>query len=293
MFRNVRFFRLESAWPDSEEQLNQALSTVAFRPCGSLTEKSSGWEAPVETPDGLLCRRVGGADLIQLRTQTRLLPAAVIREAVDARLQAYRDRTGELPGVRERRRMRLETRDELMPRALLRSHRMRAFFMAEERVLALDASSPARVEAFLEVLRSSLQVLNTQPLEFRRPTGDLLLRIFNGDGPPGIVIGRECRMQDPGQDRASLRIADMDLGETSIRRHVRDGMRLTHLAIEFDHVMSCVLDEHGGVGKLRLAGDEDDPAYDGDDPLARFDAQFVLLTGTLRAFLAVVAKAQG
>ena len=95
-------------------------------------------------------------------------------------------------------------------------------------------------------------------------------------------------MQDPADSKASVRFADMDLTDANIRRHVRDGMKLTHLGMGFNGLMSFVLDEHGGLGKLRLAeADAPDSGAD-EDPLARFDAEFVLLTGTLREYLRVL-----
>ena len=119
---------------------------------------------------------------------------------------------------------------------------------------------------------------------------ELLKRIFLGDPPRGIKLGRECRMQDPSDSRATVRFADMDLTDVNIRKHVRDGMRLTHLGIEFNNTMSCVIDEKGGLGKLRLLGADAAETGDDEDPLSRFDAEFVLLTGTLRQLNAILAE---
>jgi len=49
------------------------------------------------------------------------------------------------------------------------------------------------------------------------------------------------RMQDPAESRSILRWTDFDLSDQTIRNHVANGMHLTHLAIEYDNVMSCVL----------------------------------------------------
>lgn len=293
MFRNARFFNLSGGWPDSEAKLDEALATVSFTPCGPLTEKSYGWEAPVETPDGRLCRSVGGADIVQLRTQSRLLPTAAINEAVEQRVEEFRERMGEPPGPRERRRLKLETRDNLMPKALLRSERTRGFLLRSESVLVIDAASPTKTERFVEFLRASLGKLDVSTLEYRRPVGDLINRIFLGDALPGIALGRECRMQDPAEAKATVRFADMDLTDANVRKHVRDGMRLTHLGIEFNNIMSCVIDENGGLGKIRLVGVDASEASDEEDPLTRFDAQLVLLSGTLRELLATLGKALG
>ncbi len=76
MFRNLRFYRITSSWPESEEALSEILSENAFSPCGSFSERSAGWEALGNNEDDPLCRRLNGADLIQLRTQSRILPVA-------------------------------------------------------------------------------------------------------------------------------------------------------------------------------------------------------------------------
>ncbi len=228
---------------------------------------------------------------MQLRTQSRILPASAVNEALELRLEEYRERMGERAGRREKRRLKAETRDKLLPQALLRSERIRACFLQQENILVTEAGSPVKLDRFLEMLRLALGRLDVDELEYERPFGELLQRVFLGDAPAGIGLGRECRMQDPADSKAIVRWTDMDLTASTIRRHVRDGMKLTHLGIEFDGVMSAVLDEKGGLSKIRLLGADAKEAADEEDPLTRFDAEFVLLTGTLRRLLAVVGKA--
>jgi recombination associated protein RdgC len=293
MFRNVFFMRVAGSWPESEDELDEALSAARFTPCGPLSEKSSGWEPPVDDAHGRLCRRVGGADLLQLRTQSRLLPAAAVNEAVEARLEEYRQRMGDLPGRREARRLKLDTRDKLLPKALLRSERTRGLYLGAERVLAIDAGSSSRVERFVDTLQLALGGLALTELSFRQPVEGLLRRMFLGETPPGLDVGRECRMQDSADPGASIRFVDMDLADATIRRHVRDGMALTHLGIEFEGHMSCVLDDKGRIGKLKIAGMDAEDAGAAEDPLARFDAELVLLAETLRRFLGALTKLLG
>ena len=293
MFRNALFVRLSGAWPADEAALSEALAKAGFTPCGPLTEKSSGWEAPVETEAGTLGRSIAGADLVQLRTQSRILPAAAINEALELRLDEFRERMGEPPGRREKRRLKAETRDQLLPKALLKSERTKAFFLRSENVLAIDAASPSRTEHFLEMLRLAIGRFDAGPLEYARPVDKLLNAIFLGDPPPGVRLGRECRMQDPADSRASVRFVDMDLTDANVRKHVRDGMKLTHLGIDFNNVMSCVVDEHGRLGKLKLLASETREADETEDALSRFDSELVLLTGTIRELLGVFGNALG
>ena len=78
----------------------------------------------------------------------------------------------------------------------------------------------------------------------------------------------------------------------AIRNHVANGMRLTHLAVVFEQVMSFVLDENGVISKLRFLG-MDDAADDHDDSLTRLDAEFALISGTLRQVLSDLRQELG
>jgi recombination associated protein RdgC len=293
MFRSVRLFRLNSPWPESEEALSQQLSAAAFRLCGPFTERSSGWEPPGGDLGGRLCRRVEGADLLRLRSQTRLLPNAAIEDALEMRLEEYRERTQEEPGRREKRRLKELTRDELLPKALPKSQRTCGFVIASERIVAVDTLSDARAEHFIEHLRASLVNLDVVPLAFNRPVDDLLSRIFLGNAPRNFVLGRECRMCDPADAKASIRCADLDLADPAVRRHVSEGMQLTHLGIEFGNVLSCTIDRNGGIGKLKLVGTDVADALPDEDPLARLDAEFALVTGTLRQLITAIETTLG
>lgn len=292
MFRNVQFFRLNGDWPDSEQAVSEKLDGSAFRPCGPLTERSSGW-VPIDSGNGeTLARRVNGADLIKLRSQSRVLPASVINEELETRLDDYRARMNENPSASEKRRLKAETRDELLPKAMLKSDRILGYIDVKEKMLGINAAQNAAAERFLLHLRAPFDQVSIIPLQFNQPVAALLNNIFFGNAPRQFTLGRECRMQDAADVRSIVRWSDFDLDDKSIQKHVTDGMRLTHLGIVYDNVLSCVLDEDGVIRKLRFLGADDEGDDDGD-PLTRMDAEFVLMTGTLRHMLADMKKLLG
>ena len=96
-------------------------------------------------------------------------------------------------------------------------------------------------------------------------------------------------MQDPADVGSVVRWTDFDLADPTIRNHVANGMRLTHLAVEYEGVMGFVLDENGTISKLRVLGMDDDRDA-ANEPLARLDAEFVVITGTLRKLVADLKK---
>jgi recombination associated protein RdgC len=292
MFRNLRLYRVEGTWPDDEEGLSEALGKAGFEPCGPFTERSSGF-APVAPEQGdSLARRVNGADLFRLRSQSRVLPHAAVNEELEARAEEFQERTGEAPRAREKRRLKAEVRDELLPKAMLRSDRVWGFFDLGGKVLAIDTAQEAAAERLLRRLQAAIEHLQFKPLQFKRPFADLLNSIFLGGAPGQFAAGRECRMQDAVDKAAVVRWTNFDLGDRSIRDHVASGMRLTHLGIVFDNMVSFVLDENGIFTKVKFIGMDDDSEHD-NDTLSRMDAEFVLLTGTLRRLLDDMANMLG
>jgi recombination associated protein RdgC len=105
-----------------------------------------------------------------------------------------------------------------------------------------------------------------------------------------ITLRRECRMQSQLDSKAIATWPDMDLDDDSIRHHLTVGMQLTHLGMSYDNICSLVLSTDAIISKFKFfEGDEVDTTDD-EDPLARQDANFVLLTGTLKRLLADLAK---
>jgi recombination associated protein RdgC len=292
MFRNARFYSLDSDWPEGEEALSQTLQSAAFTPCGPLTERSSGWVPVDPESSDLLARRLNGADLLRLRSQSRILPHAAINEELEARIEEYRERMQEAPSPREKRRMKAETRDELLPKAMLKSDKIWGYVDLKEKIIGINTAQESVAERFLRRLRAPFGELNIRPLQYNQPVNDLLTKIFLGSAPNQFVLGRECRMQDAADSGSIVRWTDFDLTDKTIRNHVANGMRLTHLAIEYDNVLGCVLDENGVITKLRFLGMDDD-SHEDNDPLARMDAEFVLVTGTLRQLLGDLRKLLG
>ncbi len=292
MFRNLRFYRVTSPWPESEEQLSELLSKNAFSPCGSFAERSAGWESPVNDENGPLCRRLNGADLFQLRTQSRVLPVAAINEALEERLVEFRTRMDMEPTRGEVRRLKEETRDKLLPTSLVKSERNRACFIQSESLLVIDVGTVTKAEWLIDQLRASFDEFYCTPLTFKNSPGDLLTGIFMGDSPLGFSLGRECRMQDVMDSKSIATWRDFELSDHSIRQHVVEGMRLTHLGVGFDEVMTCVIDQDAVISKVKFIEGEVVEQW-GEDPKAKLDADFVLLTGAVRRLVEDLKKLLG
>ena len=292
MFRNLRLYRLHNDWPESEDELSNQLKNVPFKPCGSFTERSSGWEAPsAEIPDSL-ARRVGGADLIRLRSQTRLLPPAVINEVLEDRLNEFKSRTQRTPSRKEKRDLKDEVISELMPKALLKSDRIWGMYLIAEKLIIVDTASEVQAERFLDQLRAAFGSLQITPLAFQDSLSKLMTSVFQGGGPPAFEASRECRMQDPSHGSAWVNWMDVDLSDPSVQKHVTEGFVVDRLGLGFESIVSFVISQDAVIRKFKFQELDGVDAEIGTDesPLAKLDAEFVLFSGMLQRLMLALKK---
>jgi len=86
---------------------------------------------------------------------------------------------------------------------------------------------------------------------------------------------------------------DFELSDHSIRQHVVEGMRITHLGVGFDEVMTCVIDQDAVISKLKFIEGEAVDQWGTESPKAKLDADFVLLTGAVRRLVEDLKKLLG
>ena len=293
MLKNFRAYRVHGEWPADEASLGIKLATVAFKPCGSFNEKSFGFEPPVETEQGSLARTLAGADLMQLRAQSRVLPAAAVKEALAERVDDFARRTLRQPGRKEKRDLKEEVYGELLPKALLKSDRIRGFYLQRLKVLIIASASPTVAETFLEKLREALGSLQVTPLAFKRPITGLMNEVFQGSRSDAFSLGRECRMKDLSEPKSSVNWLDMDLSDASVRKHVTQGLSIDRLGMSFDSVLRFVIDNDCAFRKVRFEGLESLDELDDEDPLARHDAEFAIEAGVTQRLLEALKKNLG
>ena len=285
-FRNVRMYRIHSQWPGSEEALSEVLENAAFKPCGAFSERSGGFEPPVTGAGDLLARRVSGADLLQLRIQTRVLPPAAVQEALAVRIESFKQRTHTEPNRAEKRDLKDEVYSELLPQALLKSDRVQAIMLPQGRC----ADSWQRVRKCGRLFSGCFEArhgyVSVRPVAFKTPPQELIKRLFMGSTSEHFRMGRECRMRDPSDARSSVNWLDFDLADGAIRRHVTDGLKVDRLGLIFDQVCALVLDEELVLRKVRLLGQDDMDEVPDEDPLAKHDAEFVIMAGAFKSLVA-------
>lgn len=291
-FKNLQAYRLLAGWPGmTAEKLSESLSRRQFHPCGSRDFETRGWAAPFIGAN--LAHDVGGHWLVCLETETKLLPASVIRQTADERAEEIAEQQGYKLGRKQMKELREQITQELLPRAFVRRRRTYAWIDPAAGWLVVDASSPARAEDVLEALRDSLDSFPLALLRTERsPCSAMADWLAADEAPAGFTIDLECHLRDVRSDaEVSYRRA---LAIDHIQEQVAAGKLPTRLAMTFDDRISFVLTEKlemKRVDFLDVVRDQLDGQ--GEDYEAVFNAEFALMTGELGRLLPAVVEALG
>lgn len=288
MFKNARLYRLEEPSAIDVDGLERQLPERRFHPCGPLQTASLGWHPPLGEQARALTHAGNGCIALCARRQERLLPAAVVGEALDERVADLEEREARSVGRRERRQLREEVLLDMLPRAFTRSRQIYAYLDLVAGWMVVDAASEKGAEELVELLRETLGSLRVRPPRPGNAPVALMTRwVATGEIPDGLELGDACELRDPRDERALVRCSGQDLGGEEIATHLRAGKEVVKLAVHWQEQMEFLLQEDLALRRLRFADALLDEALEPDieDEAARFDAEFALMVLQLRELI--------
>ena len=289
-FRNLTLFRFSPAVAEDLSRLDEALAEHRLRPCGPLEMSTRGFVSPLGGRDeeAPLTHSVSACTLVTVGGEDKLLPAAVVNDELSRKVQKIAEEEGRKIGGRERKRLKEDLLNELLPRAFVRSSRMSAYVDKKNGWLVLDTSSRKSAENALTQLREALGSFPAVPLAPEEGPRVLMTDwLAGGELPGGLALGDECELRDPATATGAIaRCRRQDLESEEVKEHLRNGKQVFQLGLTFDERISFVLGEDLVVRKLRfLDAVLDELADSPQDSTAELDARFALLTLELERLL--------
>lgn len=281
-FRNLTLFRFSSAVASDLDQLEEALDEHRLHPCGPLEMTTRGAVSPLGGEDEPLTHTRGNCTLLCVGSEDKLLPAAVVNQELSRKVRHIAEEEGRPVGGRERKRIKAQVLDELLPRAFSRPSRLNAYADRKGGWLVLDTSSRKAAENALSSVRDALGSFPAVPLAPEKAPRQLMTEwLTTGDLPAGLALTDECELRDPtGNSGAVMRCRHQELESDEIREHLRNGKQVYQLGLSFDDRIGFVLGEDLVIRKLRFYDvvTEELDATQPDSAAAELDARFALMT---------------
>lgn len=288
-FKNLVVFQFEESPEFGQNALEQGLERQRFKPCGPQELETLGWTTPMGELSSQLFHIGAGAILLTAKREERILPASVVREAVNQKVLEIEKKQDRKIGRKQKLDIRDQLTFEMMPRAFTRGTLVQGLLMPEQKLLVVDSASRNRAEQWTSLLRQSLGSLPLKPLTLIRSASGQFTNWLanNAKLPAGVTLGDECVLQSPDDQGGVIRCRRQDLSGTEIREHLKAGKVATQLGLEWKQSISFVINQDVDIKKLRFSDTlvEQAEADGVEDPAAEFDARFALMSLELSRFL--------
>ena len=294
-FRNLQLYRLGQHLDLTPEALDERLQSVAFRGCGRLELTAIGWVPPLGREGQQLVHAAGGYVMICSRKADKIIPAGVVKQLLDDKVADVEAAESREVYRKERQRMKDDIIHGLMPHALTRHADQYAYIDTRNDLVVVDSPTPARAEALITLLRTTLGSLKATPVKVKQSISHTLTRWLGGERlAPGFALGEECELKHPDPDGGVITCRHQDLGAGEIRNHIKNGKQAVRLALHWKDRLTFLLQEDLSIKRLRFEEVvTQDGEADADDAATRFDLDFSLMTLELNEFTPQLLRALG
>ena len=285
-FRQLQLYQLTDDFTLTAEQLDELLQSHQFKPCAGLDTHRSGWSTPLGQHSELLVHTAQGRHMLCLRREDRILPAAVIREAVDEKVAQIEANEARPVGRKEKSRLKDEVTVDLLPRAFAKSSYLYGYIDPRTKFIVINAGSANKAEQFLSKLREAIGSLKVIPLAVNQAPADVFTQWCQTHATGQFNLGDEIELKEMLENGAVVKAKKVTIQDEEIQSHLNTGMRVTKLGIEWNDRITAMLADDLSIKRLRFTDlvMEESADIESDDYAARFDADFVLMANELKPF---------
>ncbi len=297
MFKNLIVYRIGPGWAANSAELEAGLEKMVFVECGATQAVSAGWAPPRGVAHAPLLESVGGQWLMKLVVEQRVVPSAVVKRRVDERAAQIEQATGRKPGKKQQKELKEEVLLDLLPQAFTKQAAIRVWLNPKDRLLLIDASSPAKADDVVTHLVKAAEGLALTPLHTAQsPAAAMSEWLTTGEPPAGFSVDRECELKSPDETKSAVRYARHALDIDEVRQHIAGGKVPTQLALTWQGRVSLLLTESMQVKKIAfLEGVFEGSASNAGKPKAdeAFEADAAIATGELGKLIPDLIDALG
>lgn len=287
-FKNIFIFAFTRPFNWTQEQLEKHLSECLFTPCGSTELGHFGFVNPLGKHGNNIIHQANGNTLICARKEEKILPAPVIKDMIEEKIELLETEQGRGATKKEKEQFKEDIIFELLPRAFSRIVDTHAYISPKDNLIVINSSSRGKAEDLLALLRKALGTLPVTSLEPDTQSDETMTNwLVEKDLGTKFQLGYEAEFHALGDDGAIARVKNQDLGSTEVKGHLDADKYLTKVSLEWDESLSFVLNDDLSIKRLKffdVIQDQNDD-IDSDDVIAKLDADFALMTGELNRFI--------
>lgn len=295
-FKNLQIYRFTRPLEQDTDTLERNLEEFKFKPCGSQDISKLGWVFPMGKSGSMYTHLAAKQILICLKKEEKMLPAGVIKDQLNERVEAIELEQGRALKKKEKDSLKEDIMMQLLPRAFSRTSQTFAWIDPETEMLYVDASSARKAEELISLLRKTLGSLPVVPIQLKNQADVIMTDwLTEGNIPANFALEDEAELCSALEGGGIIRCKQQDLLSDEIKNHLSADKFVTKLALCWADSISFIIGEEFALKRIKFADvlQEQNEDIDKDDFAARFDADFSLMTGEIKQLIPAVLEAFG
>jgi recombination associated protein RdgC len=285
-FKQIQLFQLSDKFDYSVENIETCLEKLLFKPCLPSMPSTLGWVTLLDEEDAPLVRSINQCVMFCLQVEEKILPAAVIRQALIDKIKQIEIAENRKVRSKEKFSLKDEIIMTLLPRAFSKLTRVYAYIDARYRYLVLGTANFAKTEQFLSAFKKTLGE-KIQSFELKKLAPLMTHWLKEKSYPSSLAVEKTCVLQDSRQQNRMIRCQQQDLFASSIQAFIKDGCEVKQLAVTWQDQISFVIAEDFSLRNIQFQDEirEQIKEMEPETKQHQLDADFLIMSTTLSGLL--------
>jgi len=253
-FKNARIFLLPNDYSIDSDDLSNHLSEDALKPCGPQDTASQGWVSPFSLDnDELYCLQSGNAQLFNMATEEKILPAAVVNQQLQEKVSHIKSDTGSKPGRKQQSDMKQEILFDLLPQAFTKIKKMGAYIDNTHKLMVVDSASQNPAENLVSQLRQTLGSFKATAFGESSGMATVLTKwISQGHAEGGLEFGSNLVLETLDEAKSVIRAKNVNYLTDEMQRHIENGYLVTQIGLVYNDRIEFTLTHDFAVKSIKF-----------------------------------------
>ena len=219
-----------------------------------------------------------------------------MRDAVNDRVIEIEQSKNRKVGRKEKRELREEIHQQMLPKAFSRSQLTYIWIDPELGWIGVDSPSVNRSEEIISLLRETLGSLPVNNFVSKRNPADVMSKwVLESKMPKEFSLEAEGELRGFGDNSGIIKYRNLELDRPAIQEFLDNGNRITRLAVSWQGGLTFLLDQDMVIRRIKLldmlSEQLDDEEWETEEE--RFDVDFILMSEQFAELIPAVIKLFG
>lgn len=295
-YKNAVFFRLNTGThPIDFDTLAERLAARPFTPCNGLDWESSGFVPPFKFAADTMLMQEQGRALLTLRRDDKVLPVAIINEALAAKVEEIESTELRTVGRKEKLELKEQITDDLLPRAFTKASRTSAYIDPAAGWIVVNASSANNAEKLISTIRDTLPPFPAAiPHTTIGPIAAMTAWLLDAQAPEGFEFDSTIKLEDGTENGTEITIKNGDLTSDEVRQLLEQGRQVTQMGLIWRERVRFTLTDSLHLKSIQFLDVlQEEASQKGDDVESLARATFTLMTEELTTLIDTLIATMG